>query len=128
MCHWAQTMDYLVEIVLIGLQFPVWIGLIYWFLRRLQNETSGQERIRVRFGDLSRRRKLFGILLLGYMVFTLYVIVAGVLSLTGTTGFPLAGVSSTVTLWMLAIGLVGLAYTMSTAPTRSSKGRLADKR
>ncbi len=121
-------MDNLVEIVLIGLQFPVWIGLIYWFVRRFQNETSGQERIRVRFKDLSRRKKLFGILLLGFMVFTLYVIAAGVLSLTGTASFPLAGVDSTVTLWMLAIGLVGLAYLVSIAPTRSSNVPQADRK
>ncbi len=119
-------MDNLVEIVLIGLQFPVWIGLIYWFVRRFQNETSGQERIRVRFKDLSRRKKLFGILLLGFMVFTLYVIAAGVLSLTGTASFPLGWVDSTVTLWMLAIGLVGLAYLVSIAPTRRSNAPQAD--
>ncbi len=112
-------MDYLVEILLIGLQFPVWIGLIYWFMRRFQNETSGQERTRVRFSDLSRRRKLFGILLLGYMVFTLYLIVASMLSSTGSATFPLAGLDSIVTLWMLAIGLVGLAYLRSITSSRS---------
>ncbi len=118
-------MEYWVEIILIVLQFPVFLGLIYWFVR-LQNETRRRGRIRISFRDLSRRTKLFGILLRSDMVFTLYLAIASVLNLTGTVPLPLSGLNSVVTLRTLAIGLVGLAYLMSVNSSRSSNLHQSD--
>jgi len=113
-------MDDLLEIVLIGLEFPIFLGAILWFVR-LQSDASRRERVPLKFRNLSQRRKSLGILVIAGFVFALYLAVAGLLSLIGMVTLPLADVDSLVTFLMLGVGLVGLAYFMSiTVYKRSS--------
>ncbi len=118
-------MDNLLEIVLIGLEFPIFLGAILWFVR-LQSDASRRERVPLKFRNLSPRRKSLGILVIACFVFALYLVVAGLLSLTGMVTLPLAGVDSSVTLLMLGVGLVGLAYFMSITSTSVSNVRQVD--
>ncbi len=118
-------MDDLLEIVLIGLEFPVFLILVFWLLR-FQSEAGRRERVQLKFRNLSRRRKSLGILVIASFVFALYLAVAGLLSLIGTVTLPLAGVDSLVTLLMLGVGLVGLAYIMSITSTSISNVRQVD--
>ncbi len=118
-------MDDLLEIVLTGLEFPIFLGVIFWFVR-FQSEASRRERVPLKFRNLSRRRKSLGILVIACFVFALYLAVAGLLSLIGKVTLPLAGVDSLVTLLMLGVDLVGLAYFMSITSTSVSNVRQVD--
>jgi len=61
-------MDDLLEIVLIGLEFPVFLILVFWLLR-FQSEAGRRERVQLKFRNLSRRRKSLGILVIASFVF-----------------------------------------------------------
>jgi hypothetical protein len=50
-------MDNLLEIVLIGLKFPIFLGAILWFVR-LQSDASRRERVPLKFRNLSPRENL----------------------------------------------------------------------
>ena len=115
-------MDNLLEIVLIGLEFPIFLGAILWFVR-LQRDASTRERVPLKLRNLSPRRKSLGILVIACFVFALYLAVASLLSLIGTVTLPLEGVDSLVTLLMLGVSLVGLAYFMSITSTSVSNVR-----
>ena len=118
-------MDDLLEIVLTGLEFPVFLILVFWLLR-FQSEAGRRERVQLKFRHLSRRRKSLGILVIACFVFALYLAVASLLSLIGTVTLPLEGVDSLVTLLMLGVSLVGLAYFMSITSTSVSNVRQVD--
>ena len=105
-------MDYVLEGVLIALQFPIFVGFIYWVVR-FQNSVSKGERMRLKFKNLSHVIKSFGFLLVCYFAFTAYLSLANLLSFTGTVTLPFADVNSLAISWMGAIGLFGLGYALS---------------
>ena len=112
-------MDYLLEGVLIALQFPILVGFVYWAVR-LQNGVSRGERIRLKFRDLSHMRKSFGFLLVWYFAIVLYLAVANLLSYAGTVTLPFGSINSLALSWMGVMGFVGLWYALSFTHPRAS--------
>ena len=115
-------MDYILEGLLIALQFPILVGFIYW-TAVLQNAVGRGERKRLKFKDLGRMIKSLDVLVMCYLAFIVYLGIANVLTFTGIGTLPFGGISSLALTWMLVTGLVGLWYLLSSTYPRVALNR-----
>ncbi len=95
------------EVVLIVLPLPILLGCVVWFVKMLNTERS---RTAVKWRGLSKGKRTLGLLLLAYMSFATYVLLANMLSLIGVASLPLGLLPSPILFWVDQAGVVGLAF------------------
>ena len=105
-------MDYPLGVILATLPLPIFAWFLYWMLKMQSDPSSSLRGPRQKLKDWNTRKKLVGYSIMAYWIFVVHVFTASILSQITATDLPFAGIDSLVMIWMLALGFIGLGWTI----------------